>query len=520
MIELGRFQIDLETRVLRQDGELVRVGCRAFDILAVVVSAAGRIVTKDQLMDAVWPGTVVEENNIQVHLSALRKILGPDRDLIRTIPGRGYQLIQPSPAPLPEPPASHACGKHAAAPPSTDLVGRAAALSQIRASLAHTQVLTLVGAGGIGKTRLAIEAAHHAAADFPEALSWIDLASVTTHEAVLAAIAAGCAMPGAVLSSTVAQLAAALARKRGLLVLDNAEHVIAEVAQIVEALVAANDTVRVLVTSREPLRIMPEVLFRVEPLEVPQPHFTDAEMAQCAAVRLFLMRAHSLQGQAGVDRTELKLVGEICRRLDGIALAIELAAARSVALGVAGVYQRLDERMEILAGGYRTALPRQQTLRANFDWSFALLDASTRSLFRRLAIFRGYFTFETMCAVACDGEWTVGSAIGSISELVAKSLVEVEFEGPAAKYRLSESARAYALEKLQAEGERREIASRGAPGEMHARAALASALSRVREADRTLAGSTQAHDRVRQSGVSCPYTVERSEHDEAMPQRC
>jgi predicted ATPase len=162
------------------------------------------------------------------------------------------------------------------------------------------------------------------------------------------------------------------------------------------------------------------------------------------------------------DSAELRLVGEICRRLDGIPLAIELAAARVATLGVEGVCRRLDDRMAILAGGYRTALPRHQTLRATFDWSFALLDIGTQSIFRRLAIFGGSFTFEAMCAVVCDDELTAANAIGGIAELVAKSLVSVSFEGPAANYRLSESTRAYAMEKLQAEGEVQDITLRHA----------------------------------------------------------
>jgi len=462
MIELGRFQIDLEMRTLRQGGEVVRLGSRAFDILAVVTSAAGRLVTKDELMEAVWPETVVEENNIQVHISALRKALGPDRDLIRTIPGRGYQLMQPQQQSQAKAASSQTSGARRLPPPKIDFVGRDAALEQIRAMLAQTHVLTLVGAGGIGKTSLAIEVARHAAVDFPEPPCLIELATLTTREAVLAAIVEGCGQPISGQQADVAQVAAALGQNRRLLLLDNAEHVIDYVAETVESLIAVSDSLRVLVTSREPLRIMPETVFRVDPLDVPRPQSTDTEILQHSAVDLFLTRANSLQGQVCLDSDEIRLVGEICRRLDGIPLAIELAAARIVALGVEGVYRRLDDRMAILTGGYRTALPRHQTLRATFDWSFALLDASTRSLFRRLAIFGGGFTFEAMCAVVCDAELTVGSVICGISELVNKSLVNVEFDGPVAKYRLPESTRAYALEKLQAEGEKQEITSRGA----------------------------------------------------------
>ncbi|MFM0439898.1 winged helix-turn-helix domain-containing protein [Paraburkholderia strydomiana] len=462
MIELGRFQIDLELRTLWRDGERVPLGSRAFEILAMVVKAGGRLVTKDELMDAVWPDTIVEENNIQVHLSALRKILGADRDLILTVPGRGYQLVQRHRAASTATPPMPAPAGRPLPPPRTPLVGRDAAIAQIRSMLEHTRVLTLAGAGGIGKTSLAIEAARHAAADFAEPVWFVELATLGTRDEVLAATAQGCGLPVEHGTPGLAQIALVLADQRRLLVLDNAEHVVEHVAEMVEALVAANANLRVLVTSREPLRIMAEAILRVEPLDVPQPGCLDAQILQQSAVSLFLLRANSLQREVAADSAELRLVGEICRRLDGIPLALELAAARVVTLGVVGVHQRLDDRMAILAGGYRTALPRHQTLRATFDWSFALLDSDSQALFRRTAVFGGVFSFEAMCAVACDASLTVADAISAISELLAKSLVNVEFDGPVARYRLLESTRAYALEKLQAEGERQDMALRHA----------------------------------------------------------
>lgn len=462
MIEIGSFKIDLEMRTLQRNGEVVRLGSRAFDILAVVASAGGRLVTKDELMDAVWPNTIVEENSIQVHLSALRKILGPDRDLILTVPGRGYQLLQQQASASSDGARSQTACRRSIPQSKSGLLGRDAEVELIRSMLQHAHVLTLVGAGGIGKTRLAIEAARNAAATFAEPVCFVELAALTTQDAVFCAIAESCglARPGGQID--VARLAAKLAGQHKLLLLDNAEHVVGAVAQIVDALVAGNDTLRVLVTSREPLRIMAETVFRVDPLDVPPPGATDTDILRCSAVNLFLLRADSLQEPVTSESAEIQLVGEICRRLDGIPLAIELAAARVVALGVQGVCRRLDDRMAILAGGYRTALPRHQTLRATFDWSFALIDAGTKSVFRRLAIFSGKFSFEAMCAVVCDEKHTMASAISGITELVAKSLVSVVFEGSVAKYRLSESTRAYAMEKLRAEGELREVVSRNA----------------------------------------------------------
>ncbi|MBB5510457.1 ATP-binding protein [Paraburkholderia atlantica] len=466
MIEIGRFQIDVEMRTLRRGGEVVPLGSRAFDILSTVASADGRLVTKDEIMSAVWPETVVEENNIQVHVSALRKILGPDRNLILTVPGRGYQLLKRHDAPPPniqQPPQVRPASAGRLPHPKTNLVGRHIEVAQILAALRQTSVLTLVGAGGIGKTSLAIEAAGQAAPEFSAPVCFVELAALTTREAILREIVASCGLPSIADGElNPAHVSSALTGADMLLLLDNAEHVAGHVAEIVELLVSENEALRVLVTSREPLRIMPETVLRVDPLDVPPPHSTDAEILQRSAVNLFLLRARSIHGAVGATSTEIQLIGEICRRLDGIPLALELAAARVLTLGVEGVHRRLDDRMAILAGGYRTALPRHQTLRATFDWSFALLDASTQSLFRRLATFGGVFTFEAMCAIACDSELTIGNAIISISELAAKSLVNVEFDGPVAKYRLAECTRAYASEKLQAEGEAQQIAARHA----------------------------------------------------------
>ncbi|MDE1182341.1 winged helix-turn-helix domain-containing protein [Paraburkholderia sp.] len=461
MIKIGHFEIDLALRVLRKDGEPVHVGSRAFDILVVLASADGRLVRKDELMDAVWPDTIVEENNLQVHLSTLRKVLGADRDCILTVPGRGYRLVQRR---SDDAPATIVRTRVVARLPAqrTGVIGRDAAVAQVHATLDTTRVLTLTGAGGIGKTTLAIAVAHRLAAEQPDSVCFVELAALKHEDAILAAIADSCGGLDPDVVPRIDAIVALLAGQPRLLLLDNAEHVIGYVAALVERLIASHDALRVLVTSREPLRISPEVVFRVEPLDVPSRDATEHEILEQSSVHLFMSRAQALQGKVWTDRTEIARVGEICRRLDGIPLAIELAAARVVAFGVEGVYRRLDDRMAILAGGYRTALPRHQTLRATFDWSFALLDPDAKSLFRRLAMFGGVFSLEAMCAVACDDALTIGAVIDGIGELAAKSMVSVELDGPVAKYRLTESTRAYALEQLHAEGESQEIAARNA----------------------------------------------------------
>jgi predicted ATPase len=242
--------------------------------------------------------------------------------------------------------------------------------------------------------------------------------------------------------------------------LDSAEHVVGSVAEIVEPLLSKNDALRVLVTSREPLRIRSETLFKVDPLEVPKADSSDADILRSPAVDLFIQRANSLQANVRGDKSEVRLIGEICRRLDGIPLAIELAAGRAEALGVEGVRRRLDDRLAILTGGYRTAMSRHRTLRATFDASFALLSATAQCLFQRLSIFNSPFTFDSMRAVVCDADLPEKDVIDGIGELVAKSLVNVILDESEAKYRLFESTRAYAADKLREQADVQPVASR------------------------------------------------------------
>jgi predicted ATPase/DNA-binding winged helix-turn-helix (wHTH) protein len=460
MMKLGRFDIDLGMRRLRLDGQCVRLGSRAFDILAVIVSANGRLVTRDELMKAVWPGIIVEEGNIDVHLSALRKALGADRDLIVTVSGRGYQLAQPRMPEAPEQPRAMSALKPSLPARRAALVGRETATRQLCEALACSQLVTLTGTGGIGKTSLAIDVAHQKASQFDERVSFVELTALTTQEAVLRAIAESGSLPVDSAGITVHAVAAALSETPRLLVLDNAEHVVGSVAELIERLLAGNNALRVLVTSREPLRIRSEVLFRVDPLALPKTCSTHEDILQSPAVDLFVQRANSLPANVRTDRGEIRLIGEICRRLDGIPLAIELAAARVEALGVDGVRRRLDDRLAILTGGYRTAMPRHRTLRATFDASFALLSETAQCLFQRLSLFTAPFTFESMHAVVCDSELSEEDVIDGIGELIAKSLVNVSLDESAAKYRLFESTRAYAADKLREKADISRLASR------------------------------------------------------------
>ncbi len=439
VVALGEFELDLGKRALCKAGHEVPLGSRAFDILSAIVLAAGRIVSKDELMETVWPGLFVEESNIHVHLSAVRKALGDHRQLIDTVPGRGYRFkafdgVAAEPgcdapaelhAPLSRNAEAMAASRHPL-PGRRRLLGRDAALDEIEGRFALSRVVTLTGPGGVGKTSLAIEHAHRTAAAGASDVVFIDLEEAGSLAAV-------------------SQIGAAPSPPAGtLLVLDNAEHMIDEVADLVERLIGKWHGLRVLLTSRERLRIAPETVFRVEPLALPADEPCRDRPIQSPAVGLFLERA-SRCGVRVRDEHELRLVAEICRRLDGLPLAIELAAGRAAVFGLEGVRQRLEERFLLLADGYRTAQPRHRTLRAAFDWSFLRLTHSEQAVFLRIARFNHAFTLDSVYSVVCDDTVDRTTALDCIAQLVEKSILDVSFVGVTASYRLSESARTYAL---------------------------------------------------------------------------
>ncbi|RQR27416.1 winged helix-turn-helix domain-containing protein [Burkholderia sp. Bp9142] len=480
MIRIGALSVDFEQRDIRSHGASLRIGARALDILEVLHRANGSVVSKDDIMDAVWPGLIVEENRLQVHVATLRKALGASRDLIKTVPGRGYLLIA-------NPPVAHAVApRPAAAAPDAEaahpapFVGRRAEIEQIVDMIDRVPVVTLVGAGGIGKTSLADRVAHALRSGAGERVLFVELARATSRDDVLLAIAAELGLETAGVPA-VDRIGEAFAVARSLLVLDNAEHVVDLVADLVESLTARAAPLRVLVTSREPLHISIEAVFRVSPLAVPDGAATVDEIARHAAVELFLARMRAATPDCVVDAAGIRLIGDICRRLDGLPLAIELAAARVATLGLEVVASRLDDRLNLLTGGLRSALPRHQTLRATFDWSYVLLDPAARSLFRRMACFVGPFTFDAAREVAMDPGMSAADMTAVLGELVAKSLVTVEFNGAQARYRLTESTRAYALEKLHDEGEFERIAERHARHE-HAQAEARAQAARLASA--------------------------------------
>jgi predicted ATPase/DNA-binding winged helix-turn-helix (wHTH) protein len=446
------FDVQVAQRRLLVGGQAAVIGARAFDVLCALVERPGQLVSKRELLDTVWPDLVVEENNLVVQIGTLRKLLGADA--IATIPGRGYRLVAqplgierdarvggvdalPSGANL----ASH----------PHPLVGRAGDLADVCALLATHRLLTVTGAGGVGKTRVAEHVLQARRADFEHGVAWVELASQSDPLLLPGTIAGALGLPiGG--GEPLTGLAAALSSLNVLICLDNAEHLIDEVAHVAQALLDAAPRLRLLVTSQAPLKLAGECVYHLEPLGLPDPQASLQEAARCGAVELFIQRAAAADRRFQFDAQTLPSVLSICSQLDGVALALELAAARVPMLGVTTLAQSLDERLHMLNQGRRDAPERQRTLRAALEWSHALLNSTEAVVFYRLGVFVGGFSLEAARQVAADGSidsWQVVDALGA---LVDRSLVAVD-GGESPRYRLLESARALATERLAASGE-------------------------------------------------------------------
>ena len=346
----GRFVLLPARRQLLVDGLPAPLGGRAIDLLEALVERRDRTVPKGELLDLVWPDVVVEEANLAVQVSAIRKVVGPQA--IATIPGRGYRFVasladEPSRTPAQEPEASPATSLPAQPLP---LIGREVELSALAARVLEHPVVTLTGAGGMGKTRLALAVAQSVARRWTDGVAWVDVASVLVPDQLPQAVALALRLTLAG-APTVERLAAALKGRSVLVMLDNAEHVIQGAGQVVRALRDAAPGIHVLVTSQEAMRIAGEEVFRLSPLGLPAPG--DAPDESFGAVALFAERARAADRRFVLDAVNGPVVADICRELDALPLAIELAAARVSLLGVQGLRERLGKRLRLLTAGPR-----------------------------------------------------------------------------------------------------------------------------------------------------------------------
>ena len=344
----------------------------------------------------------------------------------------------------------------------TSFVGRSAEVAEVKRLLSRAHSVTLVGPGGVGKTRLAIEAARQSADEFPEGVWLIELASLTDTSLVPQAVANSLRIreqPGVAIADTIVRY---LERRHILLVLDNCEHLIQPVAELVETILRSCPVIRVLATSREALRVDGEATFPVPALSVPDAVLSRmvGELGDYEAIRLFCERASTDVDSLIADPENSAAVVEICRRLDGVPLAIELAAATLSTLTAKQIAAKLDDRFRVLESGRRTALPRQQTLAASIDWSYDLLSAPEKSLLRRLSIFGGAFTLEAAEAICAGQPIAEEEVFGLLRSLANKSLINVIPVGGELRYNLLETIRQYAADRLAAGSEDTDVRAR------------------------------------------------------------
>ena len=451
MREFPPFRLDTVNQCLwrgdAEAGERILLAPKAFAVLRYLVEHPGRLVTHDELFDALWPKTFVQPEVLKSHIAAIRTVLGDDARkplFIETLSRRGYRFI----APVREGASARASRTTNLPEAVSELIGREAELAAVTALATEHRLVSLVGAGGIGKTRLGLEVARHLLPRFPDGVFVAELGPLSSPELVPATVASALGLTHVAGTVPLEGVAGAIGTRKLLLVIDNCEHVIEAAAAVAETLLRASPEVSLIATSREPLRVAGEYVYWVPPLEVPAEDDENMEdVFRRGAVKLFVSRAHAAGPRYVADGHVAAATAAICRRLDGIPLAIELAATRTVAFGVDGVAARLDDRFRLLTGGRRT-LPRHQTMRATLDWSYELLSESERVVLRRLGVFVGAFTLDAASAVAASVDVPASEVADAVANLVGKSLVSTDVGGAMVHYRLLETTRAYARDKL------------------------------------------------------------------------
>ncbi|WP_346658103.1 winged helix-turn-helix domain-containing protein [Bradyrhizobium sp. 157] len=460
----------------------VKLGSRATDILRLLVSRAGEVVPKNEILAYAWPGLVVEEISLRVHIAELRKALGDGKAgarYITNVPSRGYCFVAPVQRIASAPAAVPAFARSSGLPETTTpvslphrlerMVGREEVLRELSERLMSERFVTVRGPGGIGKTTVAIALAHDLSTEFDGQVRFLDLSMLK--DATLVAGTVAWAL-GLVVhhADPTDSIVGYLRDQRLLLVLDSCEHVIEVVARLAESIHQRAPGVSILATSRESLLVEGEQIFELDPLEGPPlvGGLSASQVLAYPAARLFAERAAAAGHRADITDDDADVLAEICGKLDGIALAIELAAVRVGAHGLREIVTLLDGRLKLEWRGRRTAPPRQQTLGATLDWSYGLIRESERTVLRRLAIFAAPFTLQGATAVAGEQGEPAERIVDSLEQLVAKSLVSARPDGSSTRYRLLDSTRAYATQKLADSGEAKSIARRHARYVQHA----------------------------------------------------
>jgi predicted ATPase/DNA-binding winged helix-turn-helix (wHTH) protein len=458
-LQFGPFELSIGERVLRRDGVMLPLGGRALDLLIYLAERPGEVIAKQELIDRVWSDVTVEEGSIRVHVAAIRKALRDGQfgnRYIANIKGRGYSFVGII-VPLADSAESRKDrsgrqGRLPVRPPM--MIGREAVIDEVSDKLREERFVTLLGPGGIGKTTIALAVGRAVAREFGGKVHFVDLESLTDPRHVAGAVATSLGL--ALKSKDPGLELVDLVRSRKLLIiLDNCEHVIEAVASLAEQLYQQTEDIHVLTTSRESLKVEGEHCYRVLPLDFPPDGSAQTANAvlRYPAAQLFVQRVAARAGRLVLTDNEAPFVAEMCRKLDGIPLAIELAAGQAAALGIENTVARLVSRLELLKLSHRTAVPRHRTLKATLDWSYNLLSDAERIVLRRVAPFVGRFTLEGARYVAGDLGVGTGEIFDAIAGLVEKSLIATRIDETQAQYRLLDTTRVYALEKLDEHAE-------------------------------------------------------------------
>jgi predicted ATPase/DNA-binding winged helix-turn-helix (wHTH) protein len=470
VVSFGPFRLFAAERQLKKGDEALPLGGRALDTLIALVERAGEVVTLGELIARVWPDVTVEEGNLRVHIASLRKALCDGREGTRyivTVAGRGYCFV----APVTRSTQQYSPSRETAVfdrlqrlpPKLTRLIGRDDTIRGLSAQLMMYRFVSIVGPAGIGKTTVAISAAHLLLDGFNGAVFFVDLAALTDAKLVPTTVARALGFMMQT-QDPLPSLPNFIGDSKILLVLDNCEHVIDAAAALAERVVGGAPQAHVLATSREALRVEGEHVHLLYALDYPpvEGGLTAAAALKYPAVQLFMERAAASGHDGVLNDIDAPMVATICRRLDGIPLAVELAASRAGPLGIRGVGELLDNRFSLLWFGRRTAAPRHQTLNAMLDWSYNLLSQHEKAVLGRLSLFLGDFTLEAACSIAADAEIDQARSARAIISLLAKSLISKTESHGSTYYRLLETTRIFAQAKLAERGEANRIARRHA----------------------------------------------------------
>lgn len=467
-VSFGPFRLFPKSRLLEKAGVPLHIGGRALDILIVLAERPGEVIDKRELVKRIWADVHVDEGSLRFHVSALRKALsdsGKSPRYVVNVAGRGYCFAAPLAQPVPTvaPARAETASPRSLLPPAiAKMIGREEVIEKISSGLSLHRFVTVVGPGGIGKTAVAITVAHRRSVGFGGQVFYVDFGPV--RDPTLAATTIASALELTTNSDDpLPALLTHLQARSTLLIFDSCEHVLETLAPLTERLVRDVPQLHVLATSRESFRSEGERIFRLFPLDCPpqRDDLSVAEVLAYPAAQLFVERIAQGSGPFELSAEEAPFVADICRRLDGIALAIELAAGRVNAYGISGTASLLDSRFSLQWRGRRTAIPRHQTLSAALDWSYDLLPESESAILRRLSVFVGPFTAEAGVAVACGDGLNPAKTSEGIDNLVTKSLISPS-SGRTLRYRLLDTTRTYALAKLAASGDGERVAQRHA----------------------------------------------------------